>query len=140
MEKTCTTCQITKPIDQFSLARNGTKSTRPIRKSKCKQCQAAAARAWYQDNKERAAGNSRAWNLRKLYGLTTEQYDAMFRQQDGKCAVCRLPADQGNLVVDHDHGTKAVRGLLCHNCNRALGLFKDSTDVVRRALSYLEGG
>jgi hypothetical protein len=42
------------------------------------------------------------------------------------------------LVVDHDHDTGAIRKLLCHNCNRALGLFKDNIDVIRRAADYIE--
>lgn len=43
------------------------------------------------------------------------------------------------LNVDHDHKTRNVRGLLCHNCNRALGLLKDNINSLKSAISYLEG-
>jgi len=43
------------------------------------------------------------------------------------------------LVVDHDHKTGDIRGMLCHNCNRALGLFKDSVVNLKSAIEYLEG-
>lgn len=44
----------------------------------------------------------------------------------------------GCLVVDHDHKRGIVRGLLCHNCNRALGLFQDKSEIICRAFSYLQ--
>lgn len=46
---------------------------------------------------------------------------------------------KSKLVVDHCHDTGIVRGLLCHNCNRALGLFKDKIEVLKNAIKYLEG-
>lgn len=58
----------------------------------------------------------------------------MFAEQDGLCAICReAPAQH----VDHDHDTKRVRGLLCFNCNGALGQFRDRTDLMLRAVAYL---
>jgi hypothetical protein len=58
----------------------------------------------------------------------------MLAEQDGLCAICReAPADQ----VDHDHVTNRVRGLLCFNCNGALGQFRDRTELMVRAVAYL---
>lgn len=60
------------------------------------------------------------WRYRKTYGITLEQYDEMFRQQGGACAVCGSVPKKNRLSVDHDHATGKVRGLLCMNCNIAL--------------------
>ena len=81
----------------------------------------------------------------KTYGITRGAYLEMLVKQDGKCAICRgtgfLMRDSHKtlLLVDHDHTTGRVRGLLCHNCNRALGLLHDSTENLLRAIEYLEG-
>jgi hypothetical protein len=78
--------------------------------------------------------------LRRKYGLALEAYDNMLIEQDGKCSICNL--DQGTigrtLVVDHDHITEAVRGLLCSNCNTGLGMFKDRITLLKKAIAYLE--
>lgn len=88
-------------------------------------------------------GYSRRY-LKNAYGITLEEYNAMFVAQDHKCAIC---FDKGFkichnakslLAVDHCHKTGKVRGLLCHNCNRALGLFQDSIENVNSALDYLK--
>jgi len=60
--------------------------------------------------------------------------------QNSECAVCRrgLPELDQGLVVDHDHDTGAVRGLICQDCNRALGFVRDDVYVLKRAIEYLE--
>lgn len=89
-------------------------------------------------------GHQRNW-LRKNYKLTLEEYQELFGRQDGKCAICKstgfqLCQNQRQLIViDHCHSSGKVRGLLCHNCNRALGLFKDSVSNLQNAILYLEG-
>lgn len=84
--------------------------------------------------------------LRKNYGIGREDYERMLLEQNYKCKICDGPGFLMNpkthrtkLVVDHCHETGIVRGLLCHNCNRALGLLKDSIKTMQRAISYLEG-
>jgi len=83
--------------------------------------------------------------LRRLYGITIEDYEALLARQDGRCAICRAdqpggtqPEDRVSWHVDHDHATGAVRGLLCNRCNRAVGLLRDDPEVCRRAAGYLE--
>ena len=73
----------------------------------------------------------------KKYGLTVEQYEEMFQKQDGKCKICKKPSSYW-LVVDHNHKTNEVRGLLCHRCNRALGMFRDDAELLAEAIRYLE--
>src|SRR5690606_16165725 len=81
--------------------------------------------------------NYRRAHKLKEYGLTPDDYDKMFRDQDGACATCGLVSDR-SLDVDHCHETGRVRGLLCNNCNRALGHAKDDPKVLRRMAEYLE--
>jgi len=81
--------------------------------------------------------------LRRSYGITYHDYVLMLKKQNGRCAIC---AGEGfimgkhhklKLVVDHCHKTGKVRGLLCHNCNRALGLLQDNAAILRKAAEYV---
>lgn len=68
--------------------------------------------------------------------FTAADYDGLSASQGGSCAICgRAP---GKLIVDHDHQTGRVRGLLCGSCNTGLGLLGDDADSLRAALAYLE--
>lgn len=89
------------------------------------------------------AGNAHAYYMR-TYGISLKEVRRMFEEQNHRCALCggegfkmadhhRVP-----LVVDHCHDTGKVRQLLCHNCNRALGLLKDDVGLMRRAATYIE--
>lgn len=83
--------------------------------------------------------------LEREYGITIDEYNNLLKKQDYKCAICGgegFVMDSSRhkikLVVDHDHTTGAVRGLLCHNCNRALGLLHDSEKNLLNAVDYLK--
>lgn len=123
--KWCPECGTVKNLDEFPKnrsARNGLGAY-------CRPCHNRISR----ENKERNGG-ARNYHLRRRYGITVEHYDAMLAEQDGLCAICReAPA----VHVDHDHVTDRVRGLLCFNCNGALGQFRDRTDLMLRAVAYL---
>ena len=79
----------------------------------------------------------------RIYGLTLNEYLDIAEEQNFVCAICgqeNFPmkdCSSGTLVVDHKHSTGEVRGLLCHNCNRALGLLKDEPKVLQKAMNYL---
>jgi hypothetical protein len=97
---------------------------------------------WAIKNPEKRKASSRKSNLRK-YGITPEEYDRIFKDQDGKCAIChRSPTGVGRngkvLHVDHNHKTGKVRGLLCPDCNLSIGRLGDSIDVLKSAIAYLE--
>jgi hypothetical protein len=79
-------------------------------------------------------------HLRKSFGLSVEDYDALLASQGGVCAICgKHPNDAPKRFhVDHDHATGAVRGILCHTCNQGLGQFKDDVARMRAAVAYLE--
>ena len=79
-------------------------------------------------------------HMKRNYGMTFAKYEQMLDDQKGVCAICSAePPDhhKKRLNIDHCHTTGRVRGLLCDACNRALGLFKDSPDVLLKAISYL---
>jgi hypothetical protein len=84
--------------------------------------------------------------LRKTYGISSEQYQEMLVAQNFGCAICgtsesavrKASGKQHALCVDHCHATGKVRGLLCVNCNIALGKFKDNTQTMQRAIDYLK--
>jgi hypothetical protein len=79
-------------------------------------------------------------SLKRLYGLTPQDVEAMSTRQGGLCAICALPfPDTKRRHVDHCHTTGRVRGLLCSSCNLALGKFRDDPALLRRAAEYLEG-
>lgn len=76
--------------------------------------------------------------LKRTYGITQNEYQEMFDEQDGVCAICGDPPEGRYLCVDHDHETGDIRSLLCHNCNAGLGNLKDDIERVRKAADYLE--
>lgn len=79
-----------------------------------------------------------AW-IRKQYGITLTDYETLSARQGGVCAICGHPPNGRRLAVDHSHLSGRVRGLLCGDCNRAIGLLKDNPESARRLASYLEG-
>lgn len=96
--------------------------------SSCK----AAQRRWRQANRSRVVERARAAHLRRAFGLTVDQFREIAA---GGCGVCGAT---DALHVDHDHATGTVRGVLCGNHNRGLGLFQDRPDFLRAAADYLE--
>lgn len=75
----------------------------------------------------------RAHALRQ-YGLTPDQYDALFTQQGGVCAICKAEPKTKKLAVDHDHDTGEVRGLLCPRCNSTLEFWMEHERQIREYL------
>lgn len=137
----CGKCHVVKPYSDFSP--RGIVKGVAVYKSTCKVCCATQARGWYGANTERGLTNRRRLQLKADYGITPEQYDALLEKQDGVCAICRKPesAERDGKVmrmpVDHCHHTGRVRGLLCHRCNRAIGLLGDDSEILRSAIRYL---
>jgi hypothetical protein len=80
----------------------------------------------------------RRWHLKGRYNITPEQYDEILASQGGVCAICEDVCKTGRrLAVDHDHETGRVRGLLCANCNIAIGKLQESAYIAGRAADYL---
>lgn len=138
----CRTCKLEKPSEDFYFNRS-----KQTRSNQCKSCAIAYQKERYSHNPDPIKANARQWaqdhaphvrnlKLQRQYGISSKDYDEIFIQQSGKCAICK---EAHNLLdVDHCHTTNRVRGLLCRNCNQALGKFKDSIDVLLAAIRYLQ--
>ena len=98
----------------------------------------ANARKWYAGNR----GAVRKYKLKTRYNITETEYDTLLQKQAGLCAICRHPPEgirrDWMLHIDHDHKTGEVRGLLCDNCNRGIGLFQESVSNLEAATEYLK--
>lgn len=116
--KECTVCKEIKSLDEFY----NRKASDDGKGYRCKPCDDLA--------------------LRCKYNLEIEEYDMLVQEQNNKCRICDqevIPTiSHDKLIVDHNHKTGKVRGLLCHKCNKALGLFKDSITIIQNAIKYLE--
>jgi hypothetical protein len=95
---------------------------------------------------DRQAAYDHRRNLRRKYGITPETYAELLARQGGKCAGCLSEPRNKRFAVDHDHSCcpnqqtcgNCIRGLLCGNCNTALGLLRDSEEILARLLQYVK--
>lgn len=150
MTKRCTRCGIDKDLAEFSVHPTGLHG----RLAKCKRCYADIAAEQYAANPEasqerarryrkahpeRVALSQRRNRLKRLYGMTLEEFDLLLAEQGGTCAVCPSIEPNGvNWHVDHCHTTGRVRGILCHPCNTALGLLDEDVDRIKRLSEYVQ--
>lgn len=93
---------------------------------------------WRKNNPEKMRSN----HLKREYNISLEGYNKILQDQENKCAICNIHKDdlgggRVNLDVDHCHETGKIRGLLCPNCNKALGLLKDNINIVQKMTEYL---
>jgi hypothetical protein len=126
------TCGVEKNITEFYM--RDKKSGR--RHSACKECDKARVKARHQANPERTRNN----DLKRNYGITLQEHQEMYEEQNGVCAVCEKPGDGKwkKLCVDHDHKTGKVRQLLCRNCNMVLGQVNDNPNLLSDMILYLQ--
>lgn len=131
--KCCPRCETVKSTEEFGRNRRNKDGLM----SHCKKCHAARTLAYY---------NSTGKNEDRRYsrhGISRAQFDKTLELQGNVCPICLTVGEK--MVVDHDHshcgGTfgcaECFRGVLCGKCNRGLGVFRDSTEVLQRALDYL---
>src|SRR5260221_14304745 len=103
-------------------------------------------RALRQRSQEKLLKQSRTRHLRNTYNITDNNYQNMFTQQMGVCAICGKPESHisrrsgkvQELTVDHCHLTGLVRELLCNDCNFLIAYGHDDTEILRKAIAYLE--
>lgn len=122
--KVCPRCQCDLPLDEYD-KRKYRGQEKP--KSLCRSCSVLY---------------TREWRLKMVYGLTLDRFYEVLAAQHGGCAICAFPLEFGKggkcVVVDHDHESGIVRGLLCSNCNRMIGMSGDSPTVLKAAAEYLQ--
>lgn len=105
---------------------------------------AAGHKRYYLKNKGKIREQVRNHERQRKYGLTSDDYAIMLVAQDYQCAICGNEFPDGKeangrpLAIDHDWATGKVRGLLCGNCNRGLGCFKDNQEALQSAIAYLD--
>ena len=122
--KTCSECGKTKPLNGKNFYKNSV-------------CGACYQKRYKQENPDKY----RDTKLRHLYEITLEQYNEKLKQQDGKCEICKRSENKlnsgkiQNFVVDHCHATLEVRGLLCHGCNKDVGVVEKRLGGI---LAYLK--
>jgi predicted transcriptional regulator len=89
--------------------------------------------------KKKKYSYGKQYHLKVKFGITPEQYNEMFVNQEGRCAVCGKHQKELKtvLAVDHDHVTEEIRGLLCGPCNMGLGMFRDDPILLQKAIDYL---
>ena len=140
----CPDCKKDKPESEF----HNNKLRKSGKHVYCKKCRSSRAKHRYERDKEKIKSRNKKWwdnkdNSRKVvlrqHGITVEDYNRMFDSQDGCCAICgkhQIELDH-RMYVDHDHYTGEIRGLLCRNCNLAIGLLNDDELLLTKAISYL---
>lgn len=127
---TCSTCREELPETNFHV----NKSNKYGRNNECKTCRSLRAKSTYDYTVERGR------HLKRKYGISLEEYSTLLEKQEGVCALCRKGPEGSRyeiLVVDHDHETNEIRGLLCQQCNMALGRLGDNVESIERVLAYL---
>ena len=138
--KICTVCK--KELDNSYYHKS--KATKDGYGYRCKSCDREARTKYRNENKEKFAEVNRKKQLKWRYGITLEEYEEILNKQGGCCAICKTRENgvhgkrrSWNWSVDHCHETGKVRGLLCNQCNRGIGMLGDSKESLQKALDYL---
>lgn len=149
--KICSYCNEEKPLIEFGIRSRKDGITKY--KTQCKPC----LRKWSKEhritNSEKIAEQRKIWHKNfkennpeafymqqrrstwKMQGIDPDLAEAYYRSHNGVCEICQI--QYSVLCVDHCHKSGKIRGVLCHHCNQALGLFKDDTTRLQNAINYL---
>lgn len=143
--RACTSCGVEKPLDAYTVDRKYRDGHMRI----CKACRAARQRELWKDpdyasrnNERRREWHQKHYRMRR-YGITLAEYEQMFEAQGHKCRLCGCEkAGAGRddqWCIDHCHNNGRIRGILCHNCNTALGYYERLVSNIGEAalLRYL---
>lgn len=109
--KWCYLCREWKPVDRFSVDNARTDG----RKSACRPCASLKSVA-------------------SRFGVKPQEIQAMKAAKQ----VCEICGGSESLVIDHEHATGFIRGILCTGCNVAIGLFGEDVSLIKSAIQYLE--
>ena len=112
----------------------------------CSQCKSEYKRLKHRhrvmNNPQIVASAKRRAILKRKYNITMGMYEDLEMYSDGKCYICgvkpELKHKHDRLVVDHNHKDGTIRGLLCNNCNLAIGNFRDNVEFMENAIEYIK--
>lgn len=93
---------------------------------------------WFENHPGYKAEHNRKYIRKNLYKISEEDYSNFVLVQEGKCAICGKDNRGRALCIDHNHVTAKVRGLLCHECNAALGFAYDDVNLLEKMITYLK--
>lgn len=129
--KQCTSCGEVKPVTDF----HWHYKNKGIRRAYCKVCRAAEERERQQQESYKVKRVD--YNLKKNYGISSDEYQEKLKYQNYGCAICGKEATTKALAVDHCHKTGKIRELLCGPCNTGLGQFQDNPELLLLAADYI---
>ena len=109
-----------------------------FKKVKTKKVKTKKTKFIYKSSDKSDKYTASEYNRKKKYGLTREDVNRIFKNQQELCDVCGKKLKQEEIRIDHDHKSKKIRGILCHSCNVGLGFFKDSIILLENAKKYLK--
>ena len=134
----CRLCNNLLPNDQFS--ETGKK------RHECRKCKKIYNRIYNLKNKDklkewrkRDRDKRYANEIKRVYGISIEEYHIMCKLSDNKCWICEKINKRRKLNIDHCHQTGKIRGVLCDECNKALGLINDNITTLFKMIKYLRG-
>ena len=155
--KLCSDCRQIKDESDFpkngKYRKNGTKTRKPV----CKVCHCKRAKEYWQSNRDALNAIRSDPNNKKRFSYALRQSCSSAKRGGyfpctatvgelkilftGKCAICGVLETELNrkLCLDHNHITGEARGFLCGACNNAIGLFRDSKELLQEAIYYLNG-
>ena len=138
---TCRECGLPKAEAEFGLDRTRPSGRHPY----CRTCRRVREKIRYANSPEHREG-ARWRQIKFNYGMTKEEWMALYEKQGGCCAICLRPLDltakgvgrsATQPVVDHCHVTGQNRGILCHDCNLGIGYLSEDLATLQRAIAYL---
>jgi hypothetical protein len=131
----CNKCNEYKPVSNFFKEASSKRGYRYA----CKDCEAPRFKTYRAENQEKISATRLKWNRTKAYNFPPELFNKRFDEQGNACAICKSQnaGGRGAFHADHDHDSSKPRGVLCHNCNVALGNFKDNPEILQAAIEYL---
>ncbi|RWO22804.1 endonuclease VII domain-containing protein [Mesorhizobium sp.] len=145
--KICSSCNSEKPLSLFGRQ----SGYRDGHRNQCNACRSRKQAAYTKTDAGKASQKrfvssaerreKRKWRVRhKKYGMSRDSFSEMLLAQNGRCALCSTdkPGSRYGFCIDHCHETGRVRGILCHNCNSALGKLGDTPTSISRALAYVQ--
>jgi len=131
----CNKCNEFKPASSFFKEASSKRGYRYA----CKDCEAPRFKKYRNNNQAKVSATRLKWRRTTAYNFPPELFDERFNEQGQACAICKSPdaGGRGAFHADHDHDSSQPRGVLCHNCNVALGNFKDNPEILQAAIEYL---